>query len=203
MLILPNSFRRPDDSVGMAFVLPALTDPVVRIPAGPLRSLKCDPPKGTGADHKKSSSLILLCIVLCSVFRSVPLGRVSLACLGCPCSGWPLPVRFSCGFLPCGLARSLLASPPLPSPPGCFLVLSGPVSPAGPSVQISGCVCNGPVVIPLAWRVVTDWLVSSLRFMATKASALGLCPLHHVVGVIHVPLAAALRYSPSGDPEFP
>ena len=116
MFILPNSFRRPDGSVGMAFVLPALTDPVVRIPAGPLRSLKCDPPKGTGADHKKSSSLILLCIVLCSVFRSVPLGRVSLACLGCPCSGWPLPVRFSCGFLPCGLARSLLASPPFPPP---------------------------------------------------------------------------------------
>ena len=40
--------------------------------------------------------------------------------------------------------------------------------------------------------------------MATKASALcGLCPLHHAVGVVHVPLAAALRYLPSGDPEFP
>ena len=49
-------------------------------------------------------SLILLCIVLCGVFGSVPLGRASLACLGCPCFGWPLPVRFSCGFLPwrCG-----------------------------------------------------------------------------------------------------
>ena len=31
---------------------------------------------------------------------------------------------------------------------------------------------KGPVVIPLAWRVVADWLLSSLRFMATKASAL-------------------------------
>ena len=61
---------------------------------------------------------------------------------------------------------------PLPSPLGCLLVLSGPVSPAGPSLRISGCICNGPVVIPLAWRVVADWLVSSLRFMATKASAL-------------------------------
>ena len=43
---------------------------------------------------------------------------------------------------------------------------------AGPSLRISGCICNGPVVIPLAWRVVADWLLSSLRFMATKASAL-------------------------------
>ena len=69
-----------------------------------------------------------------------------------------------------GLALSWL--PPLPSPLGCLLVLSGPVSPAGPSLRVSGCICNGPVVIPLAWRVVADWLVSSLRFMATKASAL-------------------------------
>ena len=144
MFILPNSFRRPDGSVGMAFVLPALTDPVVRIPAGPLRSLKCDPPKGTGADHKKSSSLILLCIVLCSVFRSVPLGRVSL-----------------------------------------LLALDVPV-------LVGRCLCASRVVFFLA-----------VCFMATKASALGLCPLHHVVGVVHVPLAAALRYSPSGDPESP
>ena len=51
-----------------------------------------------------SYSLILLCSVLCGVFGSVPLGRASRACLGCPCCGWPLPVRFSCGFLPwrCG-----------------------------------------------------------------------------------------------------
>ena len=30
---------------------------------------------------------------------------------------------------------------------------------------------------------------------------MGLCPLHHAVGVVHVPLAATLRYSLSGDPE--
>ena len=75
------------------------------------------------------------------------------------------------GLGACGWACSFLASP-LPSPLGCLLVLSGPVSPAGPSLRVSGCICNGPVVIPLAWRVVADWLVSSLRFMATKASAL-------------------------------
>ena len=150
-----------------------------------------------------SYSLILLCMVLCGVFGSVPLGRASLACLGCPCFGWPLPVRVSCGFLPwccgaplfrccCSVVLVWLSSPflsalvawvlavwpalswfpPLPSPLGCLLVLSGPVSPAGPSLRISGCICNGPVVIPLAWRVVADWLLSSLRFMATKASAL-------------------------------
>ena len=75
------------------------------------------------------------------------------------------------GLGACGLARSLLVSP-LPSPLvffWCILVQS--VS-AGPSLRISGCICNGPVVIPLAWRVVADWLLSSLRFMATKASAL-------------------------------
>ena len=43
---------------------------------------------------------------------------------------------------------------------------------AGPSLRVSGCICNGPVVIPLVWRVVTDWLLSSLLLMATKASAL-------------------------------
>ena len=72
-----------------------------------------------------------------------------------------------------GLARSLLASPFPPLPPwlssGFFW--SSQCS-AGPSLRISGCLCNGPVVIPLAWRVVADWLLSSLRFMATKASAL-------------------------------
>ena len=76
------------------------------------------------------------------------------------------------GLGACGLARSLLVSPP-PLPPwlssGVFW--SSQCS-AGPSLRISGCICNGPVVIPLAWRVVADWLLSSLRFMATKASAL-------------------------------
>ena len=32
---------------------------------------------------------------------------------------------------------------------------------------------DAPVVIPLLWRVVADWLLSSLLLMATKASALG------------------------------
>ena len=36
------------------------------------------------------------------------------------------------------------------------------------SLRTSGCICNGPVVIPLVWRVVVDWLLSSLRSLATK-----------------------------------
>ena len=48
--------RRPDGSVGMAFGLASADRlPVaVRIPAGPLGSLKCDPPKGNGRRPKKT-----------------------------------------------------------------------------------------------------------------------------------------------------
>ena len=107
-----------------------------------------------------------------------------------------------CVWGACGLARSFLVSPtPL------WLVLcafwSSQCS-AGPSLRVSGCICNGPVVIASIWRVAADWLLSSLLLMATKASAcVGLCPLHHVVGVVQVPLEPALRYSPLGDPETP
>ena len=109
--------------------------------------------------------------------------------------------------LGCVRFGSLFPCFPLPSPPPLWLVLcafwSSQCS-AGPSLRVSGCICNGPVVIPSIWRVVADWLLSSLLLMATKASALcGLCPLHHVVGVVQVPLAPALRYSPLGDPETP
>ena len=150
-----------------------------------------------------SYSLILLCIVSCGVFGSVPLGRASLAgwmslfwlaiaCallvvwfsfLGaagllsfvaavrwCWCGGrllFCLPWWLGClrfGPLPPGF--------PLPSPLVFFWCILAQSVSAGPSLRISGCICNGPVVIPLAWRVVADWLLSSLRFVATKASAL-------------------------------
>ena len=87
-------------------------------------------------------SLILLCIVLCGVFGSVPLGRASLACLGCPCFGWPLPVRFSCGFLPwrcgaplfrccCWVVLVWLSSPFLFALVAWVLAV-GPLSPGSP-----------------------------------------------------------------------
>jgi hypothetical protein len=56
------------------------------------------------------------------------------------------------------------------------------------------------------WHGVS-WLIGSCLHSASWQQRLrpcvGLCPLHHVVGVVHVPLAPALRYSPSGDPESP
>ena len=74
-----------------------------------------------------------------------------------------------------GLARSLLASsPPCPALPlgwssGAFWSSQCSV---GPSLRVSGCICDGPVVMPVVWCVVTAWLLSSLLLMATKASAL-------------------------------
>ena len=63
----------------------------------------------------------------------------------------------------------------------------------------------------------TDWTASPVLlnstgqprlfyFGATAAAAVwgfALSTMHHAVGVVHVPLAAALRYLPSGDPESP
>ena len=42
------------------------------------------------------SNSFVHCFVLClgSILSAVH----ALACLGCPCFGWPLPLRFSCGF---------------------------------------------------------------------------------------------------------
>ena len=177
-------------------------------------------------------SLFYLCGGVCG---SVPLGRASLACLGCPCFGWPVPVRFSCGFLflvlrgsslsllllgvllwllsfcwlplwlgACGLARSFLF-PPLPSPLGCLLVVSGPVSVL--LVPPSGyLVVSATVRLSYLWYGV-PWLIGSCLHSAPWQQRLrpcvGLCPLHHVVGVVHVPLAPSLRYSPSCDPVYP
>ena len=96
-----------------------------------------------------------------------PLSLLLFGCFWCCCR-----LAFCLGCLGAsGLALSLL--PPFPPLPAClsFFFWSSQCA-AGPSLRISGCIYNGPVVIPLAWRVVTDWLLSSLRFMATKASAL-------------------------------
>ena len=68
---------------------------------------------------------------------------------------------------------------------------------AGPSLQIPGCICNSPVVNP--WHGVS-WLTGSCLHSASWQQRL---PSHHAVGVVHVPLAPALRFSPSGDPDSP
>ena len=96
-----------------------------------------------------------------------------------------------------------VAPPPLPLwlSPGFFW--SSQCS-AGPSLRISGGICNGPVVIPLVWRVVVDWLLSSLRSLATKASALcGTLPSTPCCGCCSCASCSVTRYSPSCDPFYP
>ena len=87
-------------------------------------------------------------------------------------------VRLLCVFCSwCwGLSRFCPLSPVAPSCPTPLGWSSGAFwsrqCSAGPSLRVSGCICNGPVAIPLVWCVVVGWLLSALLFMATKASAL-------------------------------
>ena len=72
--------RRPDGSVGMSWYGVGLASAdrlpvVVRIPAGPLGSLKCDPPKGNGRRPQKK--LLLVAIPL--------LGVLFVFWFGCGC----------------------------------------------------------------------------------------------------------------------
>ena len=95
--------------------------------------------------------------------------------------------------------------PSLPSPLGCPLVSSGPVSAL--LVPPSGyLVVSATARLSYLWYGVL-WLIGSCLHSSSWQQRLrpcvGLCPLHHVVGVVHVPLAPALRYSPLGDPEPP
>ena len=96
---------------------------------------------------------------------------------------------------------------PLPPPPPlvCPLGLPGPVSAL--LVPPSGyLVVSATVRLSYLWYGVL-WLIGSCLHSSSWQQRLrpcvGLCPLHHVVGVVHVPLAPALRYSPLGDPEPP
>jgi len=95
--------------------------------------------------------------------------------------------------------------PPFTFPLGCLLVFSGPVSCL--LVPPSGyLVVSATVRLPYLWHGVS-WLIGSCLHSASWQQRLrpcvGLCPLHHMVGAVHVPLALALRYSPLGDPEHP
>ena len=159
--------------------------------------------------------LLLALVVPVSVGLCLCASRVASfsGCCGAPlfrccclvfCCGCCLFVVCPCGFGACGLARSLLF-PPLPSPLGCLLVFSGPVSvllvpPYGYLVV------SATVRLSYPWYGVS-WLIGSCLHSAPWQQRLrpcvGLCPLHHVVGVVHVPLAPSLRYSPSCDPVYP
>ena len=99
---------------------------------------------------------------------------------------------------PCGLCLRFGPLFPVPSLPplGCLLVFSGPVS----------LVVSATVRLSYLWYG-ASWLIGSCLHSAPWQQRLrpcvGLCPLHHVVGVVHVPLAPSLRYSPSCDPVYP
>ena len=175
---------------------------------------------------------LFICVVVCAgpflsavhlllalvVPVSVDLCRASRVASFSWCCGAPL-FRCCCSVFccscclfvgcPCGLvlavwpALSCCPPPTLPLwlSPGFFW--SSQCS-AGPSLRISGCICNGPVVIPLVWRVVVDWLLSSLRSLATKASALcGALPSTPCCGCCSCASRSVTRYSPSCDPVYP
>ena len=106
----------------------------------------------------------------------------------------------------CGLARSLLVSPLPPHPPWLVLLVpSGPVSAL--LVPPSGYLVVSATVRLSYLRYGVLWLIGSCLHSSSWQQRLrpcvGLCPLHHVVGVVQVLLAPALRYSPLGDPETP
>ena len=94
--------------------------------------------------------------------------------------------------------------PPLPSPLGYLLVFSGPVSVLLSLPPIL--VVSATVRLSYLWYCVS-WLIGSCLHSAPWQQRLRpyveLCPLHHVVGVVHVPLAPSLRYSPLCDPVYP
>ena len=109
---------------------------------------------------------LALFVLVCPVFLGLyAFFVVSLWCgfvlaFGCCCCCLFLGclARLCFGCVGCfGLARSLLASfsPVLPAPSVGPLVPSGPQCSACPSLWVSGCVCDGSVVMPVAWCVVT------------------------------------------------
>ena len=172
-----------------------------------------------------------LCQSACSVNRPalsvlvcrLLFGLCAFLLVSCGVAGVSWPVAgVVCFFLCCfvrfclcclGLLR-IGSFPPGSVPP---LVLPAPsVGPLGPSGPVSFLLvppsgylvvsCDGPVVMPVVWSVVTARLLSSLFLMATKASALcGALPSTPccVAGVVQVLFFPALRYSPLGDPEPP
>ena len=116
---------------------------------------------------------------------------------------------FCCGCClfvgcPCGLVLAVWPALFRSPSPCCLLVVSGPVSVL--LVPPSGyLVVSATVQLSYLWYGVS-WLIGSCLHSAPWQQKLrpcvGLCPLHHVVGLVHVFLAPSLRYSPSCDPVY-
>ena len=103
---------------------------------------------------------------------------------------------FCCLFVCLGLLGcwwfwpTLSCFPPLPSPRACLLVFSGPVSVL--LVPPSGyLVVSTTVRLSYLWHGVSGLIGSCLHCASWQQRlrpCVGLCPLHHGVGVVHVPL---------------
>ena len=94
-------------------------------------------------------------------------------------------------------------SPPLPPwlSPGVFWPSSVLLVP--PSGYL---VLSATVRLSYLWYGVSCLIGSCLHSASWQQRlrpCVGLCPLHHVVGVVPVPLAPSLRQLPSCDPEYP
>ena len=122
------------------------------------------------------------------------------------CFWFWLPSRFLPWWLGCWRFGPLSPGFPLPSAPpwlssGFFCPVSVLlVPPSGYMIVFA------TVRLSYLWHGVS-WLIGSCLHSASWQQSLrpcvGLCPLYHGVGVVHVPLAPALRYSPSSGPESP
>ena len=96
---------------------------------------------------------------------------------------------------------STTAKPALPAPRlvlWCLLVQS--VS-AGPSLWVSGCICDGPVCHACGMVCCDGSCLHLSSWQQRLRPCVGLCPLHNVASVVSVPFLPALRYSPLGDPD--
>ena len=113
---------------------------------------------------------------------------VLFSCCGCSV----FPVWLFCSFLLLVFgvvavwpALSWLCPLP-PHPPWLVLAFWSSQCSAGPSLRVSGCICDGPVVIYFWYGVL--WLIGSCLHSSSWQQRLrpcvGLCPLHHVVGVV-------------------
>ena len=160
--------------------------------------------------------MLCLCLV-----RRLWLGLGVFPCLsgGVACVTWPLEgvvcvslccsVRFSCLLWGCfGLACFLLAaSPPSSCPPPRlvpwgFLVQSVFCWSLSPGIWLY--LATARLSCLVVWSVVTSQFpVFTFPHGNKGFGPVGLCPLHHVAGVVQVLFFPALRYSPSGDPEPP
>ena len=119
--------------------------------------------------------VVLVFSVWFLVVSRVPVGLLFWCCLFLGCFG--LLCFWCVGLLRLG-SLSPCFVPLLPAPQLVLWCLWSSQCSVGPSLWVSGCICDGPVVMPVAWSVVTAWHLSPS--LHAKASALcGALPSTH------------------------